>query len=89
MSTRSPRVTAHLRNTITAAREQIELAYRFAPSAYTHSAFLSARRAEALVAKRKRPRASREAVPDSATHDVVYRPPLAATERHIADRVKN
>jgi hypothetical protein len=79
MSKRSPRVTAHLRNTITAAREQAELAYLFAPSSYTYSAFLSARRAEAFAAKKKRPRASREAVPVSATRGVDYRPPIGRT----------
>lgn len=74
MSKRSPRVTANLRNIIEAAREQAELAYRFVPNSYTYSAFLSAMRAETLAAKKKRPRASREAVPCSATHDVNDRP---------------
>jgi hypothetical protein len=64
MTTRSPRVTAHLRNTIEAAREQAELAYRFAPNSYTYSAFLAAKRAEALAEKKKRGRAARGLVPD-------------------------
>jgi hypothetical protein len=86
MSKRSPRVTAHLRITVKAAREQAELAYRFAPNSYTYSAFLAAARADALAAKKKRARASRAPVPCSATHDVNYRPPLcgnrAAHRRH-------
>jgi len=70
MSKRSPRATAHLRNAITAAREQAELAYRFAPNKYTYSAFLAARRAEALTAKKKRARAACAPVSHPATHDV-------------------
>jgi hypothetical protein len=87
MTKRSPRVTAHLRNTIKAAREQAERAYRFAPGSYTYSAFLAARRAEALAAKKKRPRSHRApgTVPSSAIHGVDYRPPVVAIERHIAD----
>jgi len=74
MSKRSPRVTAHLRNTIKAAREQAEVAYRFVPNSYTYSAFLAAQRAEAH-AEKKRGRAARALVPDPATHGVNYRPP--------------
>ena len=85
---RSPRVTASLRNAIRAAREQAELAYRFVPNSYTYSVFLSARRAEALAAKKKRARASRAPVPCCATDDVNYRPPPSATERHIASEGK-
>jgi hypothetical protein len=75
MSKRSPRVTAHLRNIIKAAREQAELAYRFAPNSYTYSAFLAAMRSEDLAAKgnghvhRARPSLT------SAIHGVGYRPP--------------
>jgi hypothetical protein len=85
---RSPRLTAHLRNAIAATREQAELAYRFAPSSYTYAVFIAARGAEALARKNKRVRASREPVPCCATDDVNYRPPLSATERHIASEGK-
>jgi hypothetical protein len=85
---RSPRLTAHLRNAIAATREQAELAYHFAPTSYTYTAFIAARGAEALARKNKRVRASREPVPSSAPNGVNYRPPLAAPERHTAEEGK-
>jgi hypothetical protein len=77
MTKRRPRVTERLLNAIRAAREHIELAYRFVPNSYTYSAFLAAMRAEALLAEKKRGRRKGGHVPDSTTHGVDHRPPLS------------